>query len=196
MGAAVARRGDLEGAQGGDGDVKVERRSGLVVPMPELEPIVGDHRRAWDPVAALGAGAHVTVLFPFAPPDRVDERLRDRIACALVGFAPFAVHFDAVRFFPDHVLYVAPEPAARFRALTEALATAFPEFPPYRGQFAEIVPHLTVAHRPDAPIAAIAAAVEPLLPVDAHASRVELWEEGTDDRWSTRATFPLSGVRT
>lgn len=172
-----------------------ERRSGIVVPMPELEPLVGVHRRAWDPVAALGAGAHVTVLFPFADPETVDQITLDRIERALVRFDPFAVHFDAVRFFPDHVLYIAPEPAARFRALTEALAVAFPEFPPYRGQFTEIIPHLTVAHRADAPIEAIAAEVGPRLPVDARASRVELWEEGTDNRWSTRASFPLSGGR-
>lgn len=173
-----------------------ERRSGLVVPMPELEALVGEHRRAWDPVAALGAGAHVTVLFPFAVPDTIDTMVLRRVERALVNFAPFAVTFEAVREFPDHVLYLAPEPAEPFRALTEALAVAFPEYPPYGGQFTEIIPHLTVAHRQDAPIEAIAAEVEPRLPVDARASRVEIWEEGVDGRWSTRATFPLSGGRT
>jgi hypothetical protein len=38
--------------------------------------------------------------------------------------------------------------------------------------------------------------VRPHLPVAAAASRVEVWVEGTDDRWSTRASFPLSGART
>jgi 2'-5' RNA ligase len=172
-----------------------ERRSGIVVPMPELEPLVGEHRRAWDPVAGLGAGAHVTVLFPFAPPDVIDDGRLERIERVLVGREPFTVTFDAVREFPDHVLYLAPEPAERFRALTEVLAAAFPEYPPYRGQFAEIIPHLTVAHRPDAPIDEVAAAVRPHLPVAAAASRVEVWEEGVDERWSTRASFPLSGAR-
>lgn len=173
-----------------------ERRSGIVVPMPELEPLVGEHRRAWDPVAALGAGAHVTVLFPFAPPDTIDDAHLARIERALVGREPFAVAFDALREFPDHVLYLAPEPAERFRALTEVLAAAFPEHPPYRGQFAEIVPHLTVAHRPDAPLDQVAAAVRPHLPAAAAASRVEVWVEGADDRWTTRASFPLSADRT
>ena len=172
-----------------------ERRSGIVVPMPELEPLVGAHRRAWDPVAALGAGAHVTVLFPFAAPDAIDDAGLARIERALVGSAPFPVSFDAVREFPDHVLYLAPEPASRFRALTETLAAAFPEYPPYRGRFAEIIPHLTVTHRPDAPVDDIAAAVRRGLPVAAAATRVEVWEEGADERWSTRASFPLNGVR-
>jgi len=173
-----------------------ERRSGIVVPMPELESLVGAHRRRWDPVAALGAGAHVTVLFPFATPATIDDASLARVERALVGSEPFAVSFDALREFPDHVLYLAPEPAVRFRALTEALATAFPEYPPYRGQFADIVPHLTVTHRPDAPIDEIATAVAAQLPVAAAATRVEVWEEGADQRWSTRASFPLSGVRT
>ena len=163
--------------------------------MPELEPVVGEHRRMWDPVAALGAGAHVTVLFPFATPDTIDDASLARVERALVGCDPFAVTFDAVRSFPDNVLYLAPEPAARFCALTEALAAAFPEYPPYRGQFADIIPHLTVTHRPDAPIDEIAAAVGAHLPVAAAASRVEVWEEGADDRWSTRASFPLSAAR-
>jgi len=173
-----------------------ERRSGIVVPMPELEPIVGEYRRAWDPVAALGAGAHVTVLFPFAAPDAIDDATLARIGAALVGCEPFAVSFHAVRSFPDHVLYLAPEPADRFQALTETLAAAFPEYPPYRGQFADIIPHLTVTHRPDAPVDDVAAAVRTRLPAAAAASRVEVWQEAADGRWSTRASFPLSGART
>jgi 2'-5' RNA ligase len=173
-----------------------ERRSGIVVPMPELEPLVGEHRRAWDPVAALGAGAHVTVLFPFASPDAIDGPLLDRVARAVDGFSPFAVTFTEFRTFPDHVLYLAPEPAPRFRALTEALAAEFPEYPPYRGQFTDIVPHLTLTHRPDAPTDAVEAAVRRGLPAAARASRVEVWQEEADGRWSTRAGFGLSGART
>jgi 2'-5' RNA ligase len=164
--------------------------------MPEVETLVGEHRRAWDPVAALGAGAHVTVLFPFAPPEHIDDARLRRVERALEGFTPFGVTFEVVRRFPDHVLYLAPEPADRFRALTEALAAEFPEFPPYRGQFTDIVPHLTLAHRPDAPLDAITDALRPQLPVAAGASRVEVWEEGLDGRWTTRASFPLSADRT
>ena len=51
------------------------RRSGLVVPMPELEAAVGALRAEWDPLARLGARAHVTVLFPFAAPAHVDDAL-------------------------------------------------------------------------------------------------------------------------
>ena len=42
--------------------------------------------------------------------------------------------------------YLAPEPSAPFIALTGALVTEFPQFPPFAGEFATIIPHLTVAH--------------------------------------------------
>ena len=70
-----------------------------------------------------------------------------------------------------------------------------PSTRPTAGSSPTIVPHLTVTHRPDAPIDAITAAVGAHLPVAAAASRVEVWQEGVDDRWSTRASFPLNGAR-
>lgn len=171
-------------------------RSGLVVPMPELEPVVGGHRSVWDPVAELGALAHVTVLFPFAAPDTISARVLARVERALAGCAPFAVTFASVGRFPDDVLYLAPEPAEAFRALTAALASEFPEHPPYHGQYDTVIPHLTVAHHPDAPADAITAALEVRLPVVTAATAVELWVEGGDDRWRTVARWDLSAART
>jgi hypothetical protein len=43
------------------------------------------------------------------------------------------------------VLYLAPEPDAGLRALTDAVVGRRPEAPPYGGQFADVVPHLTIA---------------------------------------------------
>ena len=172
------------------------RRTGLVVPMPDLEALVGPHRREWDPVAVLGARAHVTVLFPFAPVVTLDDGILERVRHALAGFTPFAVRFAGVASFPDDVLYLVPEPAARFRELTAALAAEFPEYPPYHGQFDEVIPHLTVAHHPDAPMAEITAALAAALPMTTEAQRVEVWQEGTDDIWTSRATFRLSAART
>lgn len=171
-------------------------RTGLVVPMPDLEPVVGHHRRAWDPVAVLGAHSHVTVLFPFADATHLDGSLLDRVAHALTGVPAFPVRFTEVRRFPDDVLYLAPEPADEFRALTTRLAREFPEYPPYRGQYDTVIPHLTVAHHPDAPVDDITAALAPALPFTTYARSVELWVEGGDDRWRTDARWDLSDART
>jgi hypothetical protein len=50
-----------------------------------------------------------------------------------------------VRRFPG-TAYIAPEPAEPFIALTESLVRAFPQYPPFGGEFDSVVPHLTVAH--------------------------------------------------
>ena len=50
--------------------------SALLVEVPEAEPLVRQWRMDLDPHAALGVPAHITVLFPFAPPPLIsDERL-------------------------------------------------------------------------------------------------------------------------
>ena len=43
----------------------------LVVTVPEAEDAVGAYRSRLDPAAAWGVPAHITVLYPFAPPVRV-----------------------------------------------------------------------------------------------------------------------------
>src|SRR6185312_14804244 len=49
------------------------RRTALIVAVPEAETAVGALRREHDSSAALGVPAHVTILFPFLPPERVDQ---------------------------------------------------------------------------------------------------------------------------
>lgn len=171
-------------------------RSGLVVPMPALEPVVGGHRSLWDPVAELGALAHVTVLFPFAPPETIGARTLARVEDALAGCAAFPVTFESFGRFPDDVLYLAPEPADAFRAVTAALTSEFPEHPPYHGQYETVIPHLTVAHHPDAPVDTIEDELAAALPLHTTADAVELWFEGGDERWRTAARWELSGART
>jgi hypothetical protein len=51
-------------------------KSALVVLAPEAEPLVAEFRDRFDISAQAGLGAHVTVLFPFRPSDRVSRRGR------------------------------------------------------------------------------------------------------------------------
>ena len=169
------------------------RRSGLVVPMPDLDPVVGGFRHRWDPVAPLGVRAHVTVLFPFVVPDVAGDALLARVESVVAACRPFPVTFTGTAEFPDHVLYLVPTPAAPFIALTLALAAEFPDQPPYEGQFADVVPHLTVAHDAAAPRDELRSELSARLPVTTVAARVELWVEGDDDRWSARAGFAMRG---
>ena len=47
--------------------------------------------------------------------------------------------------FP-RVLYLAPEPAAPFVELTQAIAARWPDHQPYGGEFDSVVPHVTVVN--------------------------------------------------
>lgn len=170
-------------------------QTGLIVPVPEAEPVVGRHRAALDPIASWGVPAHITVLYPFLPPDRIDGTVHEALA-ALFGRMPsFTATLARVEWFGAEVLWLAPEPARPFRELTRAVWDRFPETPPYGGAFDDVVPHLTVGDRAPRPdLEAAAADVAPRLPVRVAVTRVRLVEGTTGEvPWRTVAEFPLAG---
>lgn len=91
--------------------------------------------------------AHLTVLYPFADPLDLSLADRQRLRAVIAAQPSFEIGFSEVKRFPD-VLWLRPEPEAPLVALTEALAAAFPQYPPYGGRFDSIIPHLTVAQGP------------------------------------------------
>lgn len=168
-------------------------RSGLVVEVPEAETAVAAWRERLDPQAALGVPAHLTVLFPFAAPDRLDDLLLSTLGRLVAAVASFEFRLTRTAWFGDTVLWLAPEPATPFEQLTELLSGAFPAHPPYAGQFAEVVPHLTVGDR--APQDQLLDAERDLhrhLPIRAAARAVSLLVERPDRRWQRLASFPLA----
>lgn len=116
----------------------------LVVLVPEAEPIVSGIRVRYDPAVQLGVPAHVTLLFPFMPPGAVSASVQGSLRSLFEGFASFAVRFDRACRWPQEA-YLVPQPDVPFIALTREIAAAFPEYPPYEGRHADIIPHLTVA---------------------------------------------------
>jgi hypothetical protein len=95
--------------------------------VPQAEPVVGPWRQRFASDAADGMWAHVTLIYPFRDSARLDEGALRRVARVLGHFASFAFTLTTVEYFesPRLVLYVAPEPAAPFEAMTRALANAF-----------------------------------------------------------------------
>ncbi|HEX7738720.1 MAG TPA: 2'-5' RNA ligase family protein [Marmoricola sp.] len=108
--------------------------------LPEMTGVVLRVRE----LDALVPFAHVTLLAPFGgdggPTAGEIADLEDFFA----EVAPFEFRLSGESRFPDGPRYWCPEPAATFRRLTHDLHHAFPEYPPFQGAFATVVPHLTV----------------------------------------------------
>jgi hypothetical protein len=141
--------------------------------------------------------AHVTVLYPFLPPDRLDAVVRAAVREAVAAVPAFDLVFGRTRRFGDQVLWLAPQPEAPLQALTAAVWARFPQTPPYGGQFADVVPHLTVTdgQLPEVMDAA-AEQVRPWLPITARPRAVRLMVGRREpDTWRTVGEFPLPAGR-
>lgn len=84
--------------------------TGLVVPFPDVEYAVGEHRQKFDPRAPLGVPAHVTIHFPWIPADRVDAAAPADVRERTATTEPFAGTFEELRWFGSEVLWPAPRP--------------------------------------------------------------------------------------
>ena len=93
------------------------------------------------------------------------------------------------------MVWVEPVPHAPFRALTRSIATRWPAWPPYGGQFDTVIPHLTIAESETASLDRVAAAVEAELPFErtGRATRAVARQDEAG-RWRPHWAFPL-GVR-
>lgn len=165
----------------------------VLIPVPEAEDAVREIRSALDPAAARGIPAHVTLLYPFVPPERLTCAVLDRVAAVVGAVAPFDATLTGAGWFGDTVLWLRPEPADRFGELTSLLWQAFPDYPPYAGAFTSSVPHLTVGQDlPRERLQVAADDVEKWLPIAFGVHRAVLMTGAPDDDlWEVRAEFPL-----
>lgn len=125
--------------------------SAIVIPVPELEPVVLPRLRRGLPAYLFAdpaaVHAHITLLGPFVDRDRVDEALLGRLR----GFFQTTARFDfslpgTPHRLADGTVCLRPEPAGPFQALTGALYQAYPDFPPYGDPALTPLPHLTLAY--------------------------------------------------
>ena len=166
----------------------------IVVLVPEAEPLLARHRAGRNTVHHSAAPpdlpAHVTVLFPFRPSISRAESSSIGGHAALVP--AFEVRFGRAECFPGGVVYLAPEPMEPFRDLTLALADVFPDSPPYGGEFAEIVPHLTVADGLDPTEArSLCDDLDGDLPIVAEVTHLSMLCHDDEAGWRAEHTWPL-----
>jgi 2'-5' RNA ligase len=171
--------------------------SALVVLIPEAEHLVAPFRERYDPSAAEGMPAHITINYPFTPlwPNWYEVLL------ALEGLfeeiAQFSFSLPQIGQFPD-VIYLGPVPIEPFRDMIAGVTSRFPESPPYSGQIEEVVPHLTVAQIGDREkLRAVAEDFERHaaghLPIQCRADSVWLMDNRTGE-WEPQFEFLLGKV--
>lgn len=154
----------------------------LVVPVPELEPFVRSrwehYEPGWVSHDPAFTHAHITALAPYLPEPTAADL--DRVAAIAEATVAFDYLVAEVEEFPNGCIHVPPRPAAPFVALTEELWRAFPQCPPYAGQYG-VAPHVTLDQRSDTvSISSTRALLGGRLPARCRADRLELhwYEEG------------------
>ena len=105
--------------------------SAIIVPV-SVPVGVNRLRERMDPSAADGVPAHVTLIYPFMPPSELKDNVRRRVEDIIAAEPAFPFVLASVGRWPK-VVYLQPDPEDPFRRLTAALASAFPDYPPYEG---------------------------------------------------------------
>ena len=140
-------------AGGGGSGYRAEPRQSArsIVPFT-IPPALGRVRRHWDYAASVGIGPHVTDPVPLRTVRRARPGgPRTELAAIARTVTALEVRFERVRRLP-HLVWVEPEPAEPFAALTAAVVDRWPTHPPYGGAHATVIPHLTVVESPTAPL--------------------------------------------
>jgi len=175
-----------------------ERQTAVIVAVPEAAPVVDAWReQTCGGTSSRGVPAHVTLLYPFVPADELGPAVVAQLAALFAAAVPFDVALREVRRWPN-LAYLAPDPPDPFIALTEAIVARWPAHPPYAGETAEIVPHLTCATGPSELLDRVAADIRPRLPIAARVTEALLIEEVEPgaNRWRTRERLRLgAGAR-
>jgi len=118
-------------------------KSVLIVPVPAADPVVDAYRKKYDTVSLHGIPAHVTLLFPFKDPSKITGETERKIEQVFLNVKPFPFMLANINTFPN-VIFLEPDPREPFIELTERVAKAFPEHPPWEGKYQAINPHLTI----------------------------------------------------
>jgi len=168
--------------------------SAIIVPV-SVPVAVQRLRERMDPSAADGVPAHITLIYPFMPPYDLKDDVRRHVEEIVESEPAFPFVLRAVGRWPN-VVYLVPEPDEPFRRLTNALAAAFPDYPPYEGAHAEVIPHVTVASDvPDDYFDAAAHALPALLPIRDVAREAWLIGHTPEQSWHTLWRLPLGTSR-
>ncbi|TCO30315.1 2'-5' RNA ligase superfamily protein [Kribbella steppae] len=162
----------------------------ILITVPEL----ADFTHRWRSVSRSTARPHVpltelipphiTVLVPWVGEPTSDDvrRLKEAVA----SHEPFELSFQTIGQFPNGTAWLKPEPFDAVCSLLVSVYEAFPECPPYGGEFPDPHPHLTISSATEGAPAVVAEATEALAATPAptvQLTELGLWREGGDGVW-------------
>lgn len=135
---------------------------------------------------------HVTVLVPWvAEPTGTDVA---RLRSAVAAVEPFELSFPIAGQFPNGTAWLRPEPFDVVRSIQLSVFDAFPECPPYGGEFPDPHPHLTISSSAQGGPAVVAEANAALAAEPAPYVRLTelgMWREDADGVWGQIGAVPL-----
>jgi 2'-5' RNA ligase len=164
--------------------------SALLLVCPSVEDAIGSERASLDLAAQDGIPAHITVVYPFQPAELMTAEDHRRLEDVVAGSGRLVLRLSEVRWFGASVLFLALEDPDPITHLIRAVSSAFPDYPPYAGRYAEPTPHLTIGHnQPVDELQAAAQSVSRRLPLTQELDHVELWTGPAVDGRSTPAPW-------
>jgi 2'-5' RNA ligase len=168
----------------------------LVIVLEDAEAFEAIRRDYTPRSVARGIPFHITLLSPFAQREELSDELLEEVRSFFAAQPPFDFTLTRIAMWPRDV-YAVPEPDDAFRSCMTALHTLFPQWPPYGGIHADVVPHATLGEDLDAESVYpdIELRARPHLPASYRADTATLLEEHEPDRWRVRESFRLRGQR-
>lgn len=154
----------------------------LLIPVPEADFVVRPRLELSCPELLPAdrdeTAAHITLLSPFADLGDVEHGLVSELRELFADVLQFPFMLTEISRLPDGRAYLAPEPAGPFRQLSLELTRRFPEFPPYVGEFGDVIPHLSVPLLDNEDLDKLRFELGLRLPISAHAREAALfWRE-------------------
>jgi 2'-5' RNA ligase len=168
--------------------------SALVLVLGDASAFDAIRREFAQGAVARGIPFHITLLYPFAPVDELTDSLLEDARAFFAERRPFEFALTRVAAWP-RVVYAVPEPDGELRGCMRALHARFPDWPPYGGLHADVVPHATLGEDIDAArvVPEVKRRLAAHLPRRYIAEAATLLQERAPDEWRTRERFRFGG---
>ncbi len=163
----------------------------LIVPPRPVQSFAFPIRETHDAESFNRVPAHITLLYPFVPPDQVEEAEKV-LAKICKKCTPFMLTLDRYGQFED-ALFLEPSQPEKIIELFTKISEAFPDYPPYEGERGKgFHPHLTLA-KLDKPAQAkkIKLPPEPEFTFEVKQIHIYLGAPDDDTPFIPRAVIPL-----